>query len=88
MENRLKLKDDRVTWRDIGGEVIALDLEGSSYLGINTTGTRLWELLANGTDAEELVRALLEQHDIDPERARRDVAAFVGDLQSRGLLHE
>lgn len=88
MPESLRLKDDRVAWRDVGGEVVALDLQESNYLGVNASGAVLWDLLAAGTTEAELAQKLVELHAIDDDVARRDVAAFVADLRARALLED
>jgi hypothetical protein len=66
--------------------VIALGLDSSTYLGTNSSGTLLWKRLAEGTTRRELVDDLVATFGIEPERARADVEAFLGELRSRDLL--
>ena len=84
----LRLRTDDLEFREIEGEVVALDLKTSSYLGINETGGTLWPLLQEGTDEEALVRKLVETFDVSESTAQRDVKAFVEALRERGLLLE
>jgi len=73
-------------WREVEGEVIALSLPSSSYLSINQTGAVLWKLLADETTEDDLVAALVSAFDVDDASARRDVMAFLQELESQGLL--
>lgn len=77
---------DGLPWREIEGAIVVLDLESSSYFAVNRAGTALWPRLQEGATVDELTDALAAAEDIDPERARADVAAFVGDLRRRELL--
>lgn len=86
MTERLRLRTDAVTWREVDGEVIALGLDSSTYFGTNASGALLWRRLSAGTTREDLVGSLKEAFDLDENRARADVDAFVGDLRQRGLL--
>jgi hypothetical protein len=83
-----RLRADTVTWRDMGGEVVALDLEHSQYLGVNAAGRVLWVSLASGATEPQMVAALSSRFGIDQGRAQADVAAFLRDARSRGLLEE
>ncbi|QNG38279.1 PqqD family protein [Geodermatophilaceae bacterium NBWT11] len=82
----IRLRPGAVSWREADGEVIALDLGTSDYLGVNATGAALWTRIAEGSTAAELVGVLQAQFDVSADRAAADVAAFVGDLRTRGLL--
>jgi hypothetical protein len=53
---------------------------------VNRTGAVLWPLLAEGTDRDALVAAVVGEFDVDAETAGRDVDAFVGALREQDLL--
>jgi hypothetical protein len=82
----LRLRPDAVDWREVEGEVVALDRISSTYLAINATGAALWPALVKGTDEDELVAVLLAEFAVDEVRARADVEAFVSMLAQRDLL--
>jgi hypothetical protein len=86
MDPELKLRSADLEWRAVEGEVIVLDLEGSVYMSLNGSGAVCWEALAEGATRDELVRRLTERFDVAPERAARDVEAFLQELRSHGLL--
>ncbi len=74
--------------RGLGDEIVALDLRSSTYLSTNPAGTTLWRELERGTTRTQLVRALLDEFEVTPERAGADVDTFLADCRSRGLLAE
>ena len=82
----LRLNADAVSWREVDGEVIALDLAGSMYFATNASGALLWKSLAAGTSREELVALLVEGFELAEETARADVDAFLDSLVAQGLL--
>jgi Coenzyme PQQ synthesis protein D (PqqD) len=86
VDERLELRRDAVEWRQIEGEVIAIDLERAVYLGVNGSGAVLWELLAHGTTRALLVDRLVEAFALDEHRAEEDVDRFLAELERRGLL--
>ncbi len=88
MSDILRLRNDKLEWREIDGEVVALDGEQSEYLGINRAGAALWPLLAGGTTRDAMIEQLSTRFGIERERAATDVDAFVGSLAERGLLAE
>jgi hypothetical protein len=84
----MQLRQSGLTWHVAGDEVVVLDLEGSVYLMLNGSATVLWERLTEPRTEIELIAALVEQFEIDDERAAADVAAFLADLRRRDLLDE
>ena len=84
----LRLNPDAVEWRAVEGEVVALDLNHSTYLGVNPSGALLWEEIARGASRESLVTRLMGAFEIEEQAARSDVDAFVDDLVRRGLVAE
>jgi Coenzyme PQQ synthesis protein D (PqqD) len=81
-----KLRDADLDWREVEGELVALDLRESRYLAINRTGRVLWSALAEGATQDELIERLVESFDIERARAAADVEAFTAELESRDLL--
>ena len=63
-----------------------MDLRESRYLAVNQTGKQLWGALAEGASREELVDRLVDAFGIERSQAEADTDAFLGDLESRGLL--
>lgn len=83
----LRLRENDLSWREIDDEVIAVDVETSTYLGTNQAGTLLWRRLSKGgASRQDLADLLVETYGIEPERARADVQSFLDDLAAQGLL--
>jgi Coenzyme PQQ synthesis protein D (PqqD) len=86
MDPELKLRSDGLEWREVEGEVIVLDLEGSVYMSLNGSGAVCWHALAGGATRDEIVRRLTERFNVARERAERDVEDFLQELRSHDLL--
>jgi Coenzyme PQQ synthesis protein D (PqqD) len=82
----LRLRPEALSWREVGGELVAVDTQTSTYLAANPTGLLLWRALADGTTEEQLAAGLVERFGIEPDRAAADVARFVESVRARGLL--
>lgn len=85
-EPAVQLRQDGISWQEIEGELVILDLERSVYLTTNVSGAFLSKLLVEDRTREELVSRLAEEFGIDEERAGADVDAFLEELSRRGLL--
>ena len=82
----VRLRRKALEWRAVDGEVFALDLESSVYLGANDSGALLWEKLDSGTTVAELSRSLVDTYGIAPDVADADVRAFLSAMAAHGLL--
>jgi len=80
------MRSTDVSARTIGDETIVLNLPTSRYFTISGVGTRLFELLAEDTSLEELVGTIVDEYEVDPETARRDIEAFLDRLRDAQLL--
>lgn len=84
--SELRLRADGLHWREVDGEVIALESRESLYLSTNASGLFLWRALAQGTTRDALVAELASRYDVALERARADVDSFLAELAGHGLL--
>ena len=82
----VRLRTGSVEWREVEGEVVAVDLRTSEYLAINRTGAALWPRLVAGATPAALAECLVADFDVEPSVADRDVGEFLAALQQRGLL--
>jgi hypothetical protein len=89
MERRrttVKLRSEGLTWQEIDGELVILDLKNSVYLTTNVAGAVLAKLLTHGRTLDELSDALVDRFGIEYDVARRDTEAFVNQLRDKRLL--
>lgn len=82
----MRLRGEDLTWQEIDGELVILDLARSSYLTTNGTGAFLAKLLVADRSPEELAEALAAEYGIEVAEAREDVDAFVAELTRLELL--
>lgn len=79
---------ERAVFRELaeneGG--VLLHLDTGAYHGLNSTGTLIWNLVADGATLGEVVNGLRAHLGDGPEDLQSDVAAFVDDLAQRDLL--
>lgn len=84
----MRLRSANLSLREIDGETVLLDLAGSKYLSVNSSGTVLLHLLAENRSRDELVDALVSTYGISAAQAGGDVDAFLSNLADKGLLLE
>lgn len=83
----MRLRSTDISARTIGDETIVLSLASSRYFTITGVGTRLFELLAEETSLDELVGTVVDEYEVAPVAARRDIDAFLERLRDAQLLN-
>ena len=86
MSETFRLRGDQLEWREIEGEIVALDGRSSEYIAVNRTGAAIWPDLLAGATREGLVARLTDSFDVDEATAGRDVEEFLEVLRERDLL--
>ena len=71
---------------DLGGEVAILDLQGGTYYGLDAVGARIWGLIQQPKNVEEIRNTLLSQYEVDQDRCERDLIALLQRLADEGLI--
>ncbi len=84
----MKLRADDITWREIDGDLVILDLRSSSYLTTNASGAVLMKELTQDRTDEELAVALMAAFGISESQAQDDVKGFIEALADGGLLEQ
>jgi hypothetical protein len=85
-EEKLQLKVDDVVWRDVGDDLVVLELSTSTYLTLNGTARHIWESLAVGTTLDVLIEMLVDRYKITELQAQADAESFLAALSERELL--
>lgn len=86
----MKMKHEFVT-RNLAGETLLVPVGQTvtslnGMLVLNDSGSFLWKRLPAAESEDELVEALLEEYEVEPQAARQDVQAFLAELRKLGIL--
>ncbi len=86
----MKRSDDFLL-RDVAGALVIVPVGAavSAFPGMitmNATGAYIWELLETEQTEDSLVAALVARYEVEKDRARADVQAFVGKLKPTGAI--
>ena len=75
-----------ITWRDIKGELIALELESGEYFSFSEIGRLAWLALAEGRSVGQVVEAVPAEYEVSLAQAESDVVAFTQGLLENRLI--
>jgi hypothetical protein len=74
--------------QEVGEEIVLLDLNSDTYFGLDATGSRIWRLVKEGKDLDEICEALFNEYDASREDLERDTALLTQELIACGLLRQ
>lgn len=81
------------TLREVVGEILVIPL-GETALNmngmivLNPVSKVIWERLSVGATEEELLLAVTDEFDVEPEVAKADLAEFLDELRKNNFLSE
>jgi len=65
---------------------VLVDVPTSRIFELNETGTRIWELLGEGLDADNIMRHLVDEFEVEQAQAENEVKKLLASLRAEGLL--
>jgi hypothetical protein len=75
-----------VVFAELGDEAVLLNTDTGIYFGLDTVGSRIWALLAEGMREEQIHGQLLREYAVRSDQLRDDIARFLRGLEDRGLV--
>jgi hypothetical protein len=78
--------NEAVAAAELGDEAVLLNTETGIYFGLDPVAARIWTLLAEGMTREQIVHQILAEYDVTIEEIRADLARFVAELETHGLI--
>ncbi|WP_108788967.1 PqqD family peptide modification chaperone [Erythrobacter sp. Alg231-14] len=86
LSDRFTVTDDVVA-REVGGEMVLLDLTSGQYFGLDTVGGRIWELLSERPHTlKELCDCIESEFNAPAQQIEADLIALAQQLQDQKLI--
>lgn len=73
---------------DIGGETAILSLSSGIYYGLDSIGSRIWDLIQQPRTIAELETILLEEYDVEADRIASDLRELCEKLAGARLIEQ
>ncbi len=87
LESVLQARSD-ILWREVDGEIVALDPHRGYYYGIEGAGMRIWELLQRPTTFQTLLRILRDEYNVEEQQLRADLVSMCERLERCHLIEQ
>lgn len=82
----MKYRRRDLPFQVIGDQTFVVEPREGILHMLDETAGYLWTRLERPEDAKGLAGALCEEYEVDEETAARDAAAFLKELESKGLV--
>jgi hypothetical protein len=70
----------------LADEAVILDLTAGMYYGLNPVAARIWNLIQEPRSVREVRDTIVEEYDVDPDRAEGDLLVLLQDLAANDLI--
>lgn len=91
-EENMKIRNEYIM-RKIAGETVIVPVGDaaarfSGMITLNETGEFIWTFLQEENSEDGLLNAMLEEFEVDKDRASADIASFLEILRKNNMLEE
>jgi len=60
-----------VIFRLLGDEAVILSLSAGMYFGLDSVGTRIWQLISENASSEKIIETLCAEYEVEEDQPRR-----------------
>lgn len=71
---------------NLDGETVMMSIENGEYFGLDSVGSRIWELLETPITVANLVDILVDEFEVSREECEADTIDFLNQLLDKHLL--
>jgi hypothetical protein len=70
----------------VGDELVMMNARTGVYIGLNSVGARVWDLIETPADAGAIYARLEGEFEVSSDVCRAEVDSFLADLEARGAI--
>jgi hypothetical protein len=86
IEQRIPTHHPRTASRLFSGEAVVITPAENTVRMFNPVGSRIWELMDGSRTVGQIVAQLIDEFDVEPERAQRTTLEFFAMLEEKELV--
>jgi hypothetical protein len=73
-------------YRDLVGEGVLLQLDSGEYFGLDEVGNRVWQLIAEVGNLDDIRERMLADFDVERDVLSADLDQFVSEMVEKHLV--
>lgn len=79
-------KTENFVSSELDDSLVMMSLETNSYYGLDEIGRRFLELAEKPVRITEIVKTMLEEYEVSPEKCEEDIIALAKSLLKEGII--
>jgi Coenzyme PQQ synthesis protein D (PqqD) len=72
--------------QEVSGETVILDLNSENYFGLDEVGTRIWQLVEETGNLQQVYDRMLAEYEVDEEQLLEDMGKLILEIEKIGLV--
>jgi len=85
-KNTLVERNPEIVHTDMDGEVVMMSIEQGAYYGVDSIGSRIWNMLEEQTSIGDLCSRLCQLYDVGAEQCQQDVIHFLEEMAEHQII--
>lgn len=85
-ENSSVVKTKNSIESSIDGEVVLMNLDNNEYYAMDETGSMIWKMLDKPVLIKDIVRALMEDYEVEQQTCLQDTVQFLQQLLDKKII--
>jgi hypothetical protein len=81
-------RNTEVVSRKLGDRLVVVNLRTNRIYELNSTASRMWELLEAGSNRDEIEQTLLDEYDVERAVASQEIDRTLTRFSAEGLIGE
>ena len=79
-------KNEDILSSKIDDEIVMMSIDHGKYYGLDSIGSRIWELLDQTRTLTEIIEILTKEFDVSKEQCSQDCYSFINDLIKKKII--
>jgi hypothetical protein len=79
-------KNPAVVCTELDDGAVLLNLNTKYYFNLNETGLKIWQIMEEFQNPDEIAEKLANEYEVDIEGAKTSVIRLMGDLERESLI--
>jgi hypothetical protein len=79
------LNEDQLSC-NLDGETVLMSIQSGMYFGLDSIGTRIWDLLQEPKAVTHLCELLTQEYEVQPAQCEQEVISFLHTLAEKDLI--
>lgn len=81
-----QINSDRILYTQMGDDGVIFDIKKNTYVTLNETYLRIFQLLQEKDTELEVINALVNEYDVDIHTCQQEVSRCISELKKQDYL--